>query len=422
MSRFEAVRKGGGAMDQGADRRGPRQAAGAGAFTSGQRWRSLATVIASAAAAGLTIGLIMPLITLILERDGVDTVLIGLNAAMSALAVVASAPLMPRLIGVLGTLPSMWLGVAVSTGVILLFPVFDTLAAWFVLRFVLGLGLAVHWVVSEAWINTVATERNRGRVIGAYVTLLSAGFAAGPLVVGLVGIDGALPFVVSAVSIAAAGAPLVFARGLAPPMPRGPTASIVGFFRRAPTTMAAALAAGLTFSAAFALLPLYGLRSGFDQQTAVVMLSVFVAGNLALQMPIGWLADRIDRRLLLMGCAAAGIAGPAALPFVIGAPALLWPALFVWGGTVVGLYTVGLTLLGQRFRPIDLAGANVAFVTIFESGSVIGPTAAGAAMDAWDPHGLPLVVGLASAAFVLVAARRHAALRRGAAARDGPGA
>ncbi len=97
MSRFEAVRKGGGAMDQGADRQGPRQAAGAGAFTSGQRWRSLATVIASAAAAGLTIGLIMPLITLILERDGVDTVLIGLNAAMSALAVVASAPLMPRL-------------------------------------------------------------------------------------------------------------------------------------------------------------------------------------------------------------------------------------------------------------------------------------------------------------------------------------
>ena len=378
-------------------------------LTSAQRRRSLAAAMASAAAAGLTVGLTVPLISLILERDGVGATLIGLNTATAALAVVVFAPIMPRLIGSLGTLPSMFLGLAVSAGAILLFPVFPSLPAWFALRFVLGLGMVVHWVVGEAWINTVATEESRGRVIGLYVTLLAAGFAGGPLLVGLIGIDGTAPFLVSAAIIAAAAAPLAFARGVAPPMPARPTAGFVRFFRRAPTTMGAALAFGLVDGAVFALLPLYSLRSGFDQHTAVVMLSVFVAGNLVLQIPIGWLADKVDRRLLLMACAGIGIAGPAALPFVLGAPALLWPLLFVWGGTVVGLYTVGLTLLGQRFRLADLAGANVAFVMIFEVGSVVGPSLAGGAMELWDPHGLLLVPALACAAFLVITERRRRA-------------
>ncbi len=371
-------------------------------------------MMASAAGAGLTVGLTVPLISLVLERDGVGTALIGLNTAMSALAFVVMAPVLPRLIGLLGTLPSMVLGIAVSAVAILLFPVFPGLAAWFGLRFVLGLGLAVHWVVSEAWINTVAAEDSRGRVIGVYVTLLSAGFAGGPLLVGLIGIEGATPFLVAAAIVAAAATPLLFARGIAPPMPARPTAGFAGLARRAPTVMAAALAFGLVESAIFALLPIYSLRSGFDQHTAVVMLSVFVAGNLVFQLPIGWLADKVDRRLLLMACAAIGIAGPAALPFVLGEPLLLWPLLFVWGGTVVGLYTVGLTLLGERFRAVDLATANVAFITVFEVGGIAGPAAAGGAMDAWGAHGLVLIPGLACAAFLAVAERWRRAERRAA--------
>ena len=368
-------------------------------------------MMASAAAAGLTIGLTVPLISLVLQRDGVGATLIGLNTAMSALAIVVIAPVLPRLIGVLGTLPSMFLGIAVSAGAILLFPVFPALPAWFGLRFVLGLGMAVHWVVGEAWINTIATEESRGRVIGTYVTLLAAGFAGGPLLVGFIGIDGATPFLVAAAIVAAAATPLAFARGVVPPMPARSPTGLVRIFRHAPTVMAAALAFGLADSPIFALLPIYSLASGLDQRTAVEMLSVFVAGNLVSQIPIGWLADKIDRRLILMACAAMGVAGPVALPFAIGSPLLLWPLLFVWGGTVVGLYTVGLTLLGQRFRAADLAGANVAFVTIYEIGSVAGPAAAGAAMDAWQPHGLVLVPALACAAFLAVAAVRYRAAR-----------
>ncbi len=367
----------------------------------------LIVAIASATPAGLSIGLTWPLLTLILERDGVEATMIGLNSAMSSFAVVVSAPMMPWLIGRIGTLRAMWLGIAVAVAAILLLPVFPSLEAWFALRFILGLGAAVHWVVSEAWINAVATERRRGRVMGVYVTFYAGGLAGGPLILGLTGIDGFEPFVIGAAILALGALPLLFARGVAPPRPRRGPVRPAALFAAAPTVMAVALAAGFSDSASFAFLPVYSLRSGFTQETAVVMLSVFVAGNLALQLPIGWLADRIDRRLMLIFCAGVGVAGPLALPFAFGDAWLTWPLLFVWGGTVVGLYTVGLTLLGQRFGPTEIAAANATFVTFYEIGSILGPVTAGAAMTAWEPHGLVVALALACGAFLVLAVVRY---------------
>ena len=131
---------------------------------------------------------------------------------------------------------------------------------------------------------------------------------------------------------------------------------------------------------------------------------MLAAGGVFLQIPIGVLADRIDRRLLLMFCAGAGVFGGISLPLFIHLPWLLWPSLFLWGGVIVGLYTVGLTLLGERFRGADLVGANAAFVMLYGVGAVAGPPVAGAAMDLWDPHGLALALALLCLGFIGVAA------------------
>ncbi len=381
---------------------------GSAALDARGRRLSLGIAISSALPAGLSVGLTWPLLTLILERDGVGATMIGLNSAVSALAIVVSAPMMPWLIGRIGTLPAMWLGILVAVAAILLLPVFPGLEAWFVLRFILGVGAAVHWVVSETWINAVVTERGRGQVMGIYVTFYAGGLAGGPLVLGLTGIEGELPFLVGAAILAFAALPLLLARGVAPPLPHRGRVRLGLLLAAAPIALATALVAGFSDSASFALLPVYSLRNGFSQEAAVAMLSVFVAGNLGLQIPLGWIADRVDRRLVLMVCAAAGVAGPLALPLAIGAGWVLWPLLFVWGGTVVGLYTIGLTLLGQRFGAGEIAAANAAFVTIYEIGGILGPPVAGGAMSALGPEGLVLTLALACGAFLLFCARRRA--------------
>ncbi|WP_119461774.1 MFS transporter [Rhodospirillaceae bacterium SYSU D60014] len=371
------------------------------ALTERQRWLSLSAPIAGVLGVGVGFGAMIPLIALRLEQDGVDAGLIGMNSAMSPAAVLLIGPFLPRLIGWLGTLRSMYVALAVGTVAILLFPLLPTLWVWFVLRFVIGLATAVHWVVTETWVNTVASDRTRGRVMGVYATVIAAGFTVGPLIVSLIGIEGWLPFVLVALCIALSAVPLLLARDLAPPLPHRPDIRLWRLVVFAPTVMLGALAAGFIDISLFVMLPVYGLRAGFDQALAVQMLSVFVAGNLVLQMPLGWLADHTNPRTVLIGCTAAGVIGILLLPVLLPHGPLLWIMMFLWGGTTFGLYTVGLTLLGRRFPAAQLAGANTAFVMIYEIGSISGPVISGFAMDIWGGNGLVVTVGTVAAAFLL---------------------
>lgn len=381
------------------------------ALTPRQRRLSLAVVIAGVFGVGVAFGAMIPLIALRLERDGVDTALIGLNSAMFPLAVLAIGPFLPRLVGRLGTLRSMYAGLAVGGATILLFPLFPNLGAWFALRLAVGAASAIHWVVSETWMNTLATDRDRGRIMGIYATVMAAGFTCGPLIIGVVGIDGWRPFLIIAGAVALSAVPLPFARGLAPPMPAQHGATIRGLVAAAPTVMLAALVGGFVDTGLFTLLPIYGLRAGFAEAAVVAMLSLFVAGNLALQLPIGWLADRTDRRAVLLACVAAGLVGAVLLPALLSLGPPLWIMLFLWGGTSFGIYTCGLALLGERFPRAQLAGANTAFVMIYECGSASGPVIAGAAMDLVGRDGLVLTVGLASGAFLLFGLVRRRGVR-----------
>jgi MFS family permease len=373
-------------------------------FGRAERWRSLIAVIASVFGVGVSFGALVPLIALILERRGVDAAVIGLNSAMFPLAVLLFTPHLPHVAARLGTMPSMLLGLAVTVGAVLLLPVLPQLWAWFALRFIIGAGVALHWLVSETWMNLVATERNRGTIMGVYATVLAGGFALGPVLLQVTGIEGWYPFLFAAAAIAASALPLLLGIGLAPPLSAHRGRSMWRMLRLAPVAMAAALAGGLTDAAAFVLLPLYGLRVGFEESTAVLLLTVFTAGNLVLQIPIGWLADRVPRRRVLMGCAGVGVVGAALLPATLGSPALLWALLFIWGGTIFAFYTVGLSLLGQSFPAGQFAAANASFIVLYELGSVTGPVIGGAAMDVMGPHGMLVMVGGAALGFLLVAA------------------
>jgi MFS family permease len=135
-------------------------------------------------------------------------------------------------------------------------------------------------------------------------------------------------------------------------------------------------------------------------------------GNMLLVPLLGWLADKVDRRKVMILCGAVGLVGACLLPLTNGAG---WPALaliFVWGGFIAGLYAVGLAHLGSSFKGGELAAANAAFAIIYAMGVLIGPSLGGIGMDLWNPHGLPVVLGLISAALVLVVAIRTATIAR----------
>lgn len=374
----------------------------------GLRGRTLAAVLASSLVAGLMIGMTMPLIALAMEGRGASATLVGLNANMPALATLLIGPFLPRLIAGIGPWRAIWIGVGLSSLCLMLFPVLDSLTAWFVLRFLLGIGIGLPWVVSETWINHLATEATRGRAVSLYATLWGAGIAAGPQLIAVTGAEGALPFQVAAAIQMAALLPLLLARRHLPRLvPERARGFLRAVWQVAPLALVAGFVSGFSENAVFSLLPLYGLRGGYGETGVVVMLTVFAAGSLLLQYPLGWLADRVNRRRLVAASAGLGLAGAALVPGVLGVPLLLWPLLFLWGGVVVGFYSLGLMLIGQHVRPAALAGANVAYIMAYQAGGMAGPTLAGPAMDLWDPHGLMAALAGASLGLLVVALRRR---------------
>ncbi len=368
-----------------------------------ERKRALATIFACTTIYGMTLGLIRPLLALILESRGVDRTFIGLNASMPAFGMMLISPFIPGLIVSFGIKHFLFGCLIVDVCMILFYPLFDTLYAWFVIGFIAGAATNALLVASETWINEIAVDASRGRVLGTYNAMLIAAMAFGPLIIPVTGIHGWTPFLVGAGFVMLASIPLFWAGESTLTLHGESSFTFVSFVMIAPTLSFAVILFAWKEFAAAALLPVYGISSGMDVPGAAVMLSVLGIGGVVLTFPFGWLADHMDRYLLLIFCGIGILAGAVLLPFVINAGFSLWLMLFCWGGVFTGLYTVILTIVGQRFRGLELAVANVSIGVIWGIGSLTGPSVTGVAMDIWDPQGFPIMFMVASAAFVLFA-------------------
>jgi MFS family permease len=378
---------------------------------SSLRVRSLAAAIGSVAAVGVALSLSIPLLSLEMERMGVSNTGIGINTAIAGLASVIVIPFVPQLAARTGVLPLLWGSVIVGALSLLAFKALWSFAWWFLLRFVFSAKLGVLFVLSEYWINAAAPPARRGLVMGVYATVLALGFATGPAVLAAVGTSGWPPYLAGAALFALASLPLAFAQGLTPEPRGGNKRGVLSFLGAAPAATLAALVFGAVETGGFALLALYGLRLGFALETAPYLLTAVALGNVALQIPIGLLSDRVDRRLVLLASGLSGLAGAALLPLVAANGAAFFAVLFLWGGLIGALYTVGLAHLGAKFSGGDLVSANAAFVILYNVGLVLGPPLVGAGMDAALPHGFAWTLAAFCAVYVAVVAGRMAADR-----------
>ncbi len=360
-----------------------------------RRCRSVAAAICITSVVGTAMGLTWPLLALVLERQGVDDALIGLSTSSQTLAILVASPFAPAIIARLGMVRALCACTAVIVAALLLLPLHTDVYAWMPIRFALGAGAAILFIAGETWVNAVTPDAMRGRIIGVFGFLWAAGFGIGPLIIRATGIEGWPPFLAGIGLILLATVPLPFASDLAPTIGRHRSASIPRFLRIAPAALLATALLGVIDSVNDSFLPLYGLRNGLDEDTAVTVLAVVLAGMTAAQIPVGWLADRFDRRRLLRALVMGVLCLAIVLPLVMGDSILVWPVAALWGGAAGGIWAVSLVLIGERFRDADLAAANAARGVLYGIGAAGGPLLAGSALHIWNPHGLMLVIALA---------------------------
>lgn len=351
-------------------------------------WPALVAAVSAITAVGIAIGLGLPLLSVILEKRGVSSTMIGLNSAMAGLAAMAAAPMTTWVARRFTVVNTMVLAIVVAAVSALGFYYAQQLWMWFPLRIIFHGAITMLFVLSEFWINMAAPPSRRGFVLGIYATVLSLGFAAGPLIFAKLGSDGIAPFAAGAIIILLAAIPILLARKQNPLIGESTTHPFMRYIFLVPTATAAVFIFGAVESGGLAFFPIYAGRNGFSEAEGAVLLTMIGLGNVLFQIPVGLIADRIgDRRKLLSLFALIGLAGSLALPFLIGNALLTAVILFFWGGSVAGLYTVGLAHLGDKLHGADLAAANAAFVFCYALGMLAGPQAIGAAMDVTGVHG-----------------------------------
>jgi MFS family permease len=370
--------------------------------------RTWFAVVAAASMFGITYGLSSPLIALELQRRGHGEFVIGLNAAMHALGVLTVAWMLPRAASRWG-MRGILMGALLLVGVVLvLFPMAAWVWLWFPLRYVLGIGSEGVLVTTESWTGHLSSEASRAMNMAIYTAAVSVGLAIGPLLLGHVGSGDAVPFLIGAALSAVACMFIALDRTPAPRFEHRPLAGgMIGLLRHAPVALAATAlnaaleASGLTF------LPMYAMKLGWGEQGATALVATLLVGAIVLQLPIGWLGDRVDRRRLVLWLSALSALGALAWPFAIGVPWLGHALLFAWGGVFVGIYTLVVTIVGSRYSEGQLVQVYAGMSVAFGIGALLGPLLAGAAMSALR-DGLPLFAALACAAFGVFAWRSKA--------------
>ncbi|UOM35436.1 MFS transporter [Acuticoccus sp. I52.16.1] len=367
---------------------------------------ALVAVISGITGVGAALSLSLPLLSIVLERRGISPSLVGVNTAVAGIAAIMVLPFVTTLARRFGTARVIVLAFVAMSVTLMGFFVVKPFVLWFPLRFVFSASITLIFALTEFWIGCLAPPDRRGFVVGIYTAFLSIGISIGPLILALVGTEGVLPFAIGATAILAATVPVLFVSGREPLLPDGGQKNLLRYVALAPLALFAALVFGAVESGGTAILPLYGTAIGLAASHSVVLVSAVAVGNILSQIPIGYLADKVNKRVLLLGSAAVGAVGALLIPLVHDHFVLLLAVLFVTGGIVTGLYTIGLTQLGERYHGADLASANAAFVMMYAFGMLIGPISLGAGLDLFPPHGFAIAIAVIFAIYVILGSLR----------------
>ena len=372
------------------------------------RWGTYFAVCLAVISIGLAMGVTMPLVSLRLESWGYGSFAIGIMAATPAIGVLLGASLAGGLAARCPTPRLMQLcllaGALSVTGLALL----QSYPIWIVLRLLLGVTLTVVFILGESWINQLAVEKWRGRLVALYGTGYALSQLCGPLLLSAMGTDTDLGFWFG-VTLLVGGSLLLIGRTGAPVVDAHSASGrgLLVFCQRMPAIAWAVMLFAAFEAMMLTLLPIYGLRQGFTQEVALFMASVVVVGDAVLQLPIGLLADRISRVTLFRLCGVVLLFSSLGIPLLLHTP-VIWPVLVLFGASAGGLFTLSLILIGERFRDDQLVRANAHVAQLWGIGCLIGPLATGAVSQWVSGHALPMLMAVGAAAFIWLAWRPHA--------------
>nr|WP_222712984.1 MFS transporter [Listeria grandensis] len=336
------------------------------------------------AISGLSQGLLLPLISIVFEENGISPGLNGFHATGIYIGVLLVSPFIEAPLHRFGYKAIIIVGGGIVALALLLFPLWFNLYFWFVLRLLIGVGDHMLHFSSQTWIGAMSHPAKRGRNMAVYGLFFSLGFAIGPQLVNLMAVNVNLPFIVSGIMVIIAWGLVWFLKndfvaesdGIREISFFDSLKRFSDVFRLAWIAMIPPFVYGILETALNATFPIVGLRDGIPQAMVVTIISSFSVGTILFQVPIGILSDRLGRARVLPVFVGAGAAVFFVTAFV-SSSILLVVMFFILGILLGSMYSLGLSYMTDLTPLALLPAGNILVGMSFSLGSIMGPSATG---------------------------------------------
>jgi len=269
--------------------------------------------------------------------------------------------------------------------------------SWTVMRFVFGVCMAGIYVVAESWLNDMATNETRGRLLSVYMVVTMGAFAAGQFLLNLADTSSHVLFVLSSVLVSLSLVPISLSSSSAPPINLPQHMSVKELAAIVPTGLITSFLVGTAAGALMGMAPVYASRVGMSKGDLTAFLAAPMAGAVLAQWPIGWLSDRVSRRGVLLGVSLA--ASLVSLgPFLVDEadPALVG-FMFLLGALIFPLYSLSVAYTNDWLARERIVGASGVLIRVNGTGAIIGPLVAAFLMSRIEPRMLFLTISVGHA-------------------------
>ncbi|KNC95766.1 MFS transporter [Trabulsiella odontotermitis] len=276
--------------------------------------------------------------------------------------------------------------------------------SWMTWRFIAGVGCAMIWVVVESALMCSGTSRNRGRLLAAYMMVYYVGTALGQLMVSKLPTDlmSVLPW---AAALTLAGIlPLLFTRIMSQQQESHEANHVWSMFklRGARLGVNGCVISGIVLGSLYGLMPLWLNHKGVSDSSIGFWMAVMVSAGIVGQWPVGRLADRYGRLLVLRVQVFVVILGCAAML----SQAAMAPALFVLGAAGFTLYPVAMAWACEKVQHHQLVAMNQALLLSYTIGSLLGPTFTAMLMQNYSDNLLFIMIAGVSFIYLLMLLRK----------------
>jgi MFS family permease len=308
----------------------------------------------------------------------------------------------PRLMGSVGHSRAFAAFTAAGTiGILAHMLIVDPLA-WSVMRMASGLCVAGCYTIIEAWLQDKVTNATRARAMGVYRVVDIAGSLGAQLMIGVLEPASYVSYNLLALLCCCAIFPLTLTRSEAPPTPLAPRLRPGLAWRKSPLASMGVVVSGVTGAAFRMVGPVYGLEVGLGADLIALFLAAYVLGGAVAQIPVGWLADRYDRRSVLIWISVAGIfACGATIALAASGISGVFAAAALFGFATLPVYSISTAHAHDYAEPQERVELSAALMFLYAVGAIASPYVASLVIEHFGPEAMFVMIGIAHAGLIV---------------------